>query len=297
MHSTPGLCHMISRSTPTVNCLKSSKLRISPVRSARNGASWAIAPRIKALRLHRFQRTLGDDEATLPVIAAIDADEDVAGAETADRFDRVGRLPRDSKPQHVHRRAEVLDLQPGLAPHCRMPPVASEYEITRHSQWALRRSNVGTDDFAVRGTERCRLGLHHQLEIRVVPRLGCKEVEKVPLRHERDELSPRRQVREIGESGLKAAETTSQTVRLGVRALQERVVEAELVQDFQGRWMHSVAAEVAQEVGVLLEHQHGHADARQQEPRHHPRRPAADDAARNLARVVGHCSDLRRKAP
>jgi hypothetical protein len=32
------------------------------------------------LRLHRFQRALGDDEATLPVVAAIDADEDMTGA-------------------------------------------------------------------------------------------------------------------------------------------------------------------------------------------------------------------------
>jgi MFS family permease len=41
----------------------------------------------------------------------------------------------------------------------------------------------------------------------------------------------------------------------------------------------------------------GFNSARQQEPRHHPRRPAADDAARNLARVVGHCSDLSSESP
>ena len=107
-----------------------------------------------------------------------------------------------------------------------MPPVAAEDESARHLQLALQRPHIGADDFAVRGTQRRRFRLHSQIEVGVAPRLCGEEVEKVPLRHERDELGPRRQVREIGKGGLKAGETTAQTIRLGVRALQKCVVEA-----------------------------------------------------------------------
>src|SRR5215475_9031801 len=81
-------------------------------------------------------------------------------------------------------------------------------------------------------------------------------------------------------------------MRLGVRALQEFFVETELVQDFQGRGVNSIAAEIAQEVDMLLEHQHAHAGARQQESRHHSCRSAAHDAACSLELVGRHGSLL-----
>ena len=64
-----------------------------------------------------------------------------------------------------------------------------------------------------------------------------------------------------------------------MRALQEGVEQAELVHDAQRRRMHRVAAEVAQEVGVLLEHHRRHAGAGEQEAEHHAGGAAADDAA------------------
>src|SRR5262249_13691558 len=111
---------------------------------------------------------------------------------------------------------------------CRPSQPSTRSHVTSSGPWSVRALAPMTLPSAVQSG--CRLGLRHQLEIRVASCLGCKEVEKVPLRHERDELGPRRQVREIGESGLKTAETAAQAVRLGMRALQERVVETKLVQ-------------------------------------------------------------------
>ena len=51
--------------------------------------------------------------------------------------------------------------------------------------------------------------------------------------------------------------------------------------------MDGVAAEVPEEVGVLLENQHVDAGARQEQAEHHPGRPAADDAARSAAHAHG----------
>ncbi len=48
---------------------------------------------------------------------------------------------------------------------------------------------------------------------------------------------------------------------------------------FEGRGMDGIAAEVAQEIAVLLQHHDPDARARQQEAQHHARRAAAHDAA------------------
>ena len=54
--------------------------------------------------------------------------------------------------------------------------------------------------------------------------------------------------------------------------------QAELVDDVQRRRMHGVAAEVAEEVGVLLEDDHLDAGAGEQEAQHDARRSATGDA-------------------
>jgi hypothetical protein len=69
-----------------------------------------------------------------------------------------------------------------------------------------------------------------------------------------------------------------------VRQLQEVVEEAELTHDIQGGWMNGVAAKVAQEVGVLLEHDDVDTRTREQEAEHEAAGSTADHAApgRNL---------------
>ena len=52
------------------------------------------------------------------------------------------------------------------------------------------------------------------------------------------------------------------------------------------RGMDGVAAEIAQEIGMLFEHQRLHAGAGEQQARHHPGRPAADD--QKIGVFVGH---------
>ena len=78
---------------------------------------------------------------------------------------------------------------------------------------------------------------------------------------------------------LVAAEIRAERGLLVVRQLQELVEQAELVHDLERRGMDGVAAKVAQEVGVLLEHDDVDAGAREQEAEHHAGRAAADDAA------------------
>ena len=65
----------------------------------------------------------------------------------------------------------------------------------------------------------------------------------------------------------------------GAAAGRKRVEQPELVHHLQRRRVDRVAAEVAQEVGVLLEHDDLDAGAREQQAEHHAGRPAAGDAA------------------
>ena len=85
--------------------------------------------------------------------------------------------------------------------------------------------------------------------------------------------------REIDELHAFVADLTAQPLDLLVRQLEELLEQPELVHQFERRGMDGVAAKVAQEIRVLLEHDDIDAGARQQEAEHHPGRPAAGNAA------------------
>ena len=76
---------------------------------------------------------------------------------------------------------------------------------------------------------------------------------------------------------LAVGDARSQRGDFVMRPFQELVDQPELAQQFEGRGMDGVAAEIAQEVGVLLQHLHLAPGPREQQPRHHPRGPTADD--------------------
>ena len=67
----------------------------------------------------------------------------------------------------------------------------------------------------------------------------------------------------------------------------EPLEQAQLIEQAQGDRVHGVAAEVAQEVGVLLQHGHVDAGARQHQSQKQSRRAAPDDRA---CRRVTHVS-------
>src|SRR3546814_15080623 len=69
-------------------------------------------------------------------------------------------------------------------------------------------------------------------------------------------------------------------------AFEQLTQQPEFVEELERRGMDRVAPEIAEEIGVLFEHDRLDPGAREQQPRNHPRRPAADDA--NLARKFIH---------
>ena len=81
----------------------------------------------------------------------------------------------------------------------------------------------------------------------------------------------------VGDGDLLVGDPPGQPSHLVVRALQELVEQPEFAKQLQRRGVNRVAAEIAEEVGVLLEHLHLAAGAREQQAGHHPGWSAADD--------------------
>src|SRR6266403_1429376 len=67
-----------------------------------------------------------------------------------------------------------------------------------------------------------------------------------------------------------------------MRLFQKFVEQAEFVHQLQRRWMNSIPAEIAKEIGMFFQNDYGHARPGKQIPSHHPGRAAANDHAASL---------------
>src|SRR5262249_54861978 len=82
-----------------------------------------LAEGVEPALVHGLDRSLRDRVAALPVLAALDQDEDRAGREATYAVGRIGRAPRDSKPEDIHRRADLLPRGARRWPDGGMPAV------------------------------------------------------------------------------------------------------------------------------------------------------------------------------
>ena len=170
-------------------------------------------------------------------------------------------------------------LSPARIAHIRVAPVGADDEIGPDLERPLRRLGLKAEHTAILHDEVGDARAHLEVKARIAARLLGEEIEKVPLRHQSDEAAMRRQMREIGEGHALVTDLTRERAHLLMRALEEIVENAELVHDLERRGMDGVAAEIAQEIGVLLQHHDIDAGAGQQEAQHHAGRAAAGDGA------------------
>ena len=85
------------------------------------------------------------------------------------------------------------------------------------------------------------------------------------------------EMRQVPDRPFPACHAQFGAIDLVVRTLEEALEHPELVEDFHRRRMDSVAAEVAEEVRMLLEDAHRAAGASEQQSGHHARRAATYD--------------------
>ena len=130
------------------------------------------------------------------------------------------------------------------------------------------------------------LGLHLQVKRGVAACLLLNKVEEIPLRHQRQEAAVSRQMSEIREGDRFAADLAGKLSHFLMRAFQELIQNAEFIHDIERGWMDRVAAEIAQEVRVLFEHENVHALARQKKAQHHAGGTASRNATASVDRVI-----------
>ena len=115
-----------------------------------------------------------------------------------------------------------------------------------------------------------------------------QQLEEVPLRDQGDVLVRPRQPAQVGDGEQRAADVHLAALDPPLRQRGEPLPQPELVQQGQRGGVHRVAAEVAQEVGVLLEHRDRYPGPRQQQTQHQARGATPDDDATG---ALGHASD------
>ncbi|SRR6266702_1830612 len=124
--------------------------------------------------------------------------------------------------------------------------------------------------------------LHKEVEGGELCGMGGEEVEEVPLGHEGDELGCGGEVGEVGHGDRDAADGEAEGGKLLVGEGEEGFEEAELVHELEGGGVDGVAAEVAEEVFVLLEDGDIDAGAGEEEAEHHAGRASANNATGGL---------------
>src|SRR3546814_16910292 len=84
------------------------------------------------------------------------------------------------------------------------------------------------------------------------------------------------QVAEIGDRDRLPRDTRVDDGQFHMIAFEQLTQQPEFVEELERRGMDRVAPEIEEEIGVLFEHDRLDPGAREKQPRHPPRRPAAD---------------------
>src|SRR5262245_21191249 len=104
--------------------LNGEKFDFSPIINGANCATQKgrdaddlFAERLQPPTLDLFKRAFANDGSALIIIAAINSDQHLPVSDPSQRRFGVSGGLRDSKPEHVNRNAEVLDIHPGSLAH------------------------------------------------------------------------------------------------------------------------------------------------------------------------------------
>ena len=252
---------------------------LEPVLHLRSNRRDGGAQALKALPLHLFVAALRYHQRTLPVIAAIDHHEDSARRDAAQWFRTVVRPPREAQPQHIDGSANILDNEAAGPANRRVPAVGTDNEIGDDCEGAGGSPRPKAGDASVLFNEFGRLALHAKRKGWIALGVTGDEIEKIPLRHQHDELASGRQVREIGDRHSLIADDPAQPARFLMGPGEKLGKKPELMNDFEGRGMDRVAAKVAEEIGVFLENDDVDAGPCQEKAEHHAGRAAAGNTA------------------
>ena len=109
--------------------------------------------------------------------------------------------------------------------------VLSDDQVAADARLAVGSPGDDAGDAAVLLDQIGDLGLHYQPKGRITFCLCGNEIQEVPLRHHGNELSPHRQVAEVGDHRFHSAEADIHRWCRLMRSLQQPVIQSELIHD------------------------------------------------------------------
>ena len=146
-----------------------------------------------------FERAFADHQPRLEVIAPRDQNERLAVVDIAEQLLGIVAGAADAEPQHVDGNAELLHLEAGGLADARVTAIAADDQIGQDIDRAIRRLRHHAANASIgRRSGPAASFCMRRVKLGKLLRLVGEEVEKVPLRHERDELAVRRQTAEVG---------------------------------------------------------------------------------------------------
>ena len=244
-----------------------------------NDAFEALVEFIEAILLNLVEAALGDDVGDLIVVEAIDEDNQAAIVDVAEAGFRRRRTggrcgTRERRWARPLRREAGERLPARVACRPSHPTVRS----AGISSWTVGSVGAHAGDNSVAFDEADGIPAHAQGEVRITGCLRGEKVQKVPLRHQRNEFGVRGQVREVADLEPASSDDGRDTVYLGMANLEELVEEAKFVHQLQRGGMDGIAAKIAEEVLVLFEHGDGEPGAGEQKAEHDTGWTSTDDA-------------------
>jgi hypothetical protein len=134
------------------------------------------------------------------------------------------------EPQHVHRDAELRQREAGCRPKNRVPTIRRHGQLRCHRQFAVSPGCRDPTHSGAVAHQPGHLGSGDEPEVRQFRRLGNDEVQEVPLRHQCQETCAAAKSGEVDRLNAIAAEHDIQAGDLVVGQREERVLQAEFVQ-------------------------------------------------------------------
>lgn len=171
----------------------------------------------------------GDHVAALPTFAAVDQDKELAVPKKAKRLFGIAVPFRNAHPKHIDRHAKLANFEAAAVAYDGTAAVGPDYQVGTHFEVAIGRFCTEASYATSIYYKIDNFVFHTQVEPRKTFGVTGQKIQKIPLRHESDELASGRQVREIGDGHCMAINEAAQFAHLLMWLLQEFIQEPELV--------------------------------------------------------------------
>src|ERR1700730_13002007 len=150
-----------------------------------------------------------------------------------------------------------------------MPAIGSDGKLGTNFHHAVRSSCPRADDASILLDKVCRLSLHRHLKTWITPALLDDEVQKIPLRHQREKLAMGWKMSEVGDLEHVVAKLAGKFTHLLMRAPQEIFQKTKFRYHRQRGSMNDNSTKNAHKIKLLFENKNIKTHASQQKTKHH----------------------------